>query len=120
MTFVIKGNLSLKDLEKTSGETRTAAASNWESNWYKVTEDLHHCATFILIDEIVDLLTDGLNFVRTNAPLSDTAEAEWTHIIEAVKACPLGNKGVAACQASQKYLLQQCERMVVLMDEVTR
>jgi hypothetical protein len=107
-----------RDIEETSPETRAAHASNWENDWYNVVEDVHHCTQFVMIDEIADLLTDGLKFVSNNGRLSDFRKTEWMSIIEDVKAGPTGRQDLAGTIKAQQYLTVPCKKLLVLMSEI--
>jgi hypothetical protein len=110
--------MNIKDIEKTQPETRAAHAELWNQDWYKVVEDMKHCAMFCMIEELTDLLTDGLEIVGGNTGvLSDTDRAEWQSIIADVKACPMGHDAVGATRI-MFHLSRQCKRMMALMERI--
>jgi len=114
-----KGNLP--DVLHTSPETRAANALLWASDWYKVVEDMHHCASYCMKDELADLLGDGLQFCElNNFNLKDSERLAWAGIIFDVKNCQMGDGGHSATLQVARYLNQCARKMAELMDEVAR
>ena len=113
--------MNLSDFEKTSAETRARHAALWNEDVYKVVEDMHHCAKFIMRDELADLLSDGLVAMRDE--LTESQAQEWELIIEAIKLVEIDHtlspeQSFRAYPKIQAALMAQSEHMVRLLDRI--
>jgi hypothetical protein len=105
--------------DSTSAETRARKAELWNQDWYKVVEDMKHCAMFCMRDELAGLLSDGLMVVGESCRVSVTPEQKkvWANIIAVVKSCPMGPTHSDAT-FTMVHLSKAAKAMAALMDAV--
>jgi hypothetical protein len=115
--------MNYDDLEGTTPETRKRHAGLWQEDWYKLLEDMHHCAQFIMRDEIADLLSDGL--IILGEKLTAAERQEWERIIDAVKSVVIDSsasmaKSIHDFPKIQNALMAHCGDMVHLLERIDR
>lgn len=108
--------INSQDLEKTTDETRAKHAARWKNyrEWPKIIEDMVHCSSFVMRDELTDLLSDGLVIIDKKGDLAPDLKRQWEAIIEEVKAVPKAETPAGIRQTSAT-LMECSQKMAHVM-----
>ena len=109
--------INYQDLEQTTAKTRAKHAARWKNcrDWPKVIDDMIHCASFNMRDELVDLLSDSLVIVDTKGTLAPDLKKEWEAVIVEAKSVPKASDSVGSIQRTKAALMRCGKKMAHVM-----